>query len=114
MIFGNQCTKIKKSLKLSQTELDKKIGFDCEAYDQYERDEVMSFIEVATRISDVFDLSLVYLVGKSEQQLDQKTLRHIEEVSKMDDADQRHILSPFDHRLESIKGLGMIPIKNKL
>jgi len=63
---------------------------------------------VATRISDVLDVSLDYLVGKTEQQLDRKTLQRIEEVSKMDDTDQGHVFSLIDAFVAKARLKGLV------
>jgi transcriptional regulator with XRE-family HTH domain len=108
MTFGERCTRIRKSLKLSQSDVGKKLGIDGDAYGRYERDEVKPSVEMATRISEVLDTSLDYLVGKTQIQFDQKTLERIQEVSKMDDTDQGHVFSLIDAFIAKTRLKGLV------
>ena len=106
--MGERCTRIRKSLKLSQADIGKKLGIDGDAYGRYERDEVKPSIEMATRISEALDTSLDYLVGKTQIQFDQKTLERIQEVSKMDDTDQGHVFSLIDAFIAKTRLKGLV------
>ena len=53
---------------------------------RYERDEVTPSVEVASRLADaldVSDVSLDYLSGKTDDQLDAMTLHRVIEVQKL-------------------------------
>jgi len=63
---------------------------------------------MATRISEVLDTSLDYLVGKTQIQFDQKTLERIQEVSKMDDTDQGHVFSLIDAFIAKTRLKGLV------
>lgn len=108
MTFGERCTRIRKSLKLSQADIGKKLGIDGDAYGRYERDEVKPSVEMATRISEALDTSLDYLVGKTQIQFDQKTLERIQEVSKMDPVDQGHVFSLIDAFIAKTRLKGLV------
>jgi len=108
MTFGERCTRIRKGLKLSQSDVGKKLGIDGDAYGRYERDEVKPSVDMATRISEVLNVSLDFLVGKTQVQFDQKTLQRIEEVSKMDETDQGHIYSLIDAFIAKTKLKGLV------
>jgi transcriptional regulator with XRE-family HTH domain len=53
-------------------------------------------IEVATKLADALQLSLDYLAGNSDLELDKPTLNRMQEVSKMPDADRKQIFMVID------------------
>jgi len=63
---------------------------------------------MATRISEVLDASLDYLVGKTKVQFDHKTLERIQEVSKMDPTDQGHVSSLIDAFIAKTRLKGLV------
>ena len=46
--------------------MGKLLGIDGDAYGRYERAEVKPSIEMATKIAEVLEVSLDYLVGKTD------------------------------------------------
>ena len=63
---------------------------------RYERNEVIPSIKIARNITDILDVSLDFLVGKVDVEMDKTTRKRILEVSKFDEADQHHIFSVID------------------
>ena len=63
---------------------------------RYERSEVMPSIEIARKIADILDVSLDYLTGKVEVEMDKKTQKRILEVSKFKEKDREMIFSVID------------------
>lgn len=63
---------------------------------RYERSEVLPSIEIARKIADILDVSLDYLVGKADVQMDKITRKRILEVSKFNEDDKLHIFSVID------------------
>jgi transcriptional regulator with XRE-family HTH domain len=107
MTFGERCTTIRKKKKLSQANMGKQLGIDGDAYGRYERNEVKPSIEMATKISDVLGTSLDYLVGKTDMELDNKTINRVQEVSKMTEEDQKHVFSLLDAFIAKTKLNGL-------
>ena len=56
---------------------------------RYERDEVKPSIEVVIRMADALEVSLDYLVGKTDLELDSSTLNRIREVTALPDEDRK-------------------------
>lgn len=56
--------------KISQDELAKTIGVNAPVIGRYERNEVKSYIEVATKMAEALGVSLDYLVGFADYELD--------------------------------------------
>ena len=63
---------------------------------RYERNEVLPSIETARKIADILDVSLDYLTGKVDVEMDKDTQKRILEVSKFEEADRDHIFSVID------------------
>jgi len=77
MNIGDKITALRKAKKISQAELAKEAGVSREIIGRYERDEVKPSIEVVIRMADVLEVSLDFLVGKTDLELDSSTLnRH--------------------------------------
>lgn len=63
---------------------------------RYERGEVLPSIEIARKIADILDVSLDYLSGKTDVEMDKNTRKRILEVSKFDEKDRENIFSVID------------------
>ncbi|MEM9549308.1 MAG: XRE family transcriptional regulator, partial [Bacteroidota bacterium] len=53
-------------------------------------------IEIARKIADILDVSLDYLTGKVDVEMDKVTQKRILEVSKFEEEDKLHIFSVID------------------
>lgn len=96
MLFGERLLNIRKAKKLSQEELAKIIGVHAPVIGRYERGEVKPSIEVAIKLADALQVSLDYLVGNSDLELDKSTLDRVQEVSKMPQDDRKQIFMVMD------------------
>jgi len=81
---------------MSKSDMVKLLDIDGDAYGRYERNEVKPSVEMATKIANALGVSLDYLVGKTDLELDAGTIRRIEEVSKMSDEDKKHVYAFLD------------------
>ena len=75
MLFGERLITVRKNKKMSQDELAKAIGVHAPVIGRYERDEVKPSIEVAVKIADALSVSLDYMVGSTDLELDKNTHR---------------------------------------
>ena len=103
MTLGQHITKLRKQLKLSQSDLGKKVGTSGDIIGRYERDEVKPSIEVASKIADVLDVSLDFLLGKVEVEVDNQILKRVIEVQQMNEEDRAHILYTLDALIKNVK-----------
>jgi transcriptional regulator with XRE-family HTH domain len=65
MGFGENIAAIRKKKGLSQEDLAKKVGTISVTIGRYECDEIIPSIDLATKIAEVLEVSLDYLVGNS-------------------------------------------------
>jgi len=96
MNFGSTVVQLRKKVGLSQTELAKQLGIHKNVLGRYERNEVLPSIEIARKIADILDVSLDFLTGKVDVEMDKVTRKRILEVSKFEEEDKHHIFSVID------------------
>jgi len=96
MDFGSIVVELRKEQKTSQTDLADKLGIHKNVLGRYERSEVLPSIDIARKIADILDVSLDYLVGKADVQMDKITRKRILEVSKFEETDRDHVFSVID------------------
>ncbi|MEO0556504.1 MAG: helix-turn-helix transcriptional regulator [Bacteroidota bacterium] len=96
MDFGSIVVQLRKEQGISQTDLATQLGIHKNVLGRYERNEVLPSIETARKIADILDVSLDYLTGKVDVEMDKDTQKRILEVSKFEEADRDHIFSVID------------------
>jgi len=96
MDFGSLVSELRKQKGISQIDLASKLGIHKNVLGIYERNEVFPSIDIARRVADILDVSLDYLTGKDDVQIDKITSTRILEVSKFDEQDKNHIFSVID------------------
>ena len=103
MSVGTKLTEVRKRKALSQAELARRVGTKAPVIGRYEREEAKPSIEVATKIAQVLEVSLDYLVGNTELELDVKTLRRVEDISKMSPDEKDKIFMVVDALIRDFK-----------
>ena len=103
MTLGAHINSLRKAKKLSQGELGKKVGTSGDIIGRYERGEVTPSIDVAVKIADALEVSLDFLIGKVDQEVDQHLLKRIIEVQQMKEDDKEHILYTLDALIKNVK-----------
>jgi transcriptional regulator with XRE-family HTH domain len=101
--FGKRLGEVRKEGKISQDELAKKVGVQGAVIGRYERDEVKPSVEMATQIATALNVSLDYLVGNSDLQLDKLTVDRIEAIQKLKDEDKQDAFKLLDMFLRDAK-----------
>ena len=96
MEFGSIVVELRKQDGLSQTALAQRLGIHKNVLGRYERNEVFPSIDIARKIADILDVSLDYLTGKVDIEMDKTTRKRILEVSKFGEDDRNHIFSVID------------------
>ncbi|WP_299223970.1 helix-turn-helix transcriptional regulator [uncultured Aquimarina sp.] len=83
MSFGKRLADVRKDKGLSQEVVAKHLGTKAPVIGRYERDEMKPSIDTATKLADLLEVSLDYLVGKTDIELDNTTLQRILEVQNL-------------------------------
>ena len=108
MTFGERLTIVRKRKKLSQAQVGKLVNINGDAYGRYERGEVNPTIEMATKIANALSVSLDFLVGKTNLELDDELLQRLEHVSKMSDKDKDYVFTLLDAFIARTRLQGLI------
>ena len=103
MSFGSRIVSTRKKLKLSQSELALRLGLHGNVLGRYERDEALPSIEVATKIAKALEISLDYLTGLTDIELDPILLNRIQEITSMADTDREHVFKVVDALIRDAK-----------
>lgn len=103
MTFGERLAIVRKRQKMSQADVGKIININGDAYGRYERDEVKPTIEMATKIANALKISLDYLVGNTDLELDTETLKRVEDISKLSNENKKHIYILLDALIRDFK-----------
>ena len=111
MTFGERLALVRKRKKLSQAEVGKLIGINGDAYGRYERSEVKPTIEMALKIAKALEVSLDFLTGNSDIELDKASLNRVQEITKLSENDQNHIFITLDALIRDFKKQTIIRIK---
>jgi transcriptional regulator with XRE-family HTH domain len=104
MTFGERITILRKQLKMSQDDLAKQIGTSAPIVGRYEREEIKPSIDVASKLADALNVSLDYLLGKSDKMiLDKQNIQRLEDLEKLPNDDKIHILYTIDNLIKAAK-----------
>ena len=103
MSFGTHLTTISKEYKISQSELPQKAGVHSNVLGRYEREEATRSVEMADKIAEVLGVSLDYLVGKTNVELDQVILDKVITIQKLPEEDKSHIMYSLDGLIQHAK-----------
>lgn len=107
MSFPQRLSEIRKKQGISQEVLAKQLGTQGPAIGRYERGTAKPTIEVAAKIAKVLGVSLDYLVGNSDIELDADMLQRIQQVAQLQEEDKQMIYTFLDSFIDKarIKGI---------
>lgn len=108
MSFGSRLLQARKKKGLSQEELAKHLGTKGPAIGRYERDEMKPSIEAATKMAQVLEVSLDWLVGVTDAELDTATINRIQDITRLSQKDKELVFEFLDSFIANRK------IKNAL
>lgn len=96
MALHQRIAELRKQKAWSQSELAKQIQVSREIVGRYERGDAVPSIDIAKRIANAFEVSLDYLVGASEKQINKEMLNRIEEVNKLKPEEKKMVFTFLD------------------
>lgn len=103
MSFGNKIIELRKMRGLSQTDLGKVVGVHKNVLGKYERDEVKPSIEIATQLAKALDVSLDYLVGNTDTNINPSLLEKLTTLQGLEEDIQSHIIYALEALLRDAK-----------
>ena len=103
MTFGKKIATERKQKGFSQDELAKKVGTISVTIGRYERDEIKPSIDIASKLADALNVSLDYLTGKTDIELDNSIIQRVVEIQNLPKEDKAHILYALDGLLQNVR-----------
>jgi transcriptional regulator with XRE-family HTH domain len=104
--FGKKIAALRKEMKISQTDLAKKLNTSVSVISRYERDEMTPSIDTAKKLADILKTTVGYLLGETQEQnlfKDPAMLNRLNEISAFQEEDKKHILYTIDAMIKSVK-----------
>ncbi len=108
MSFGSRLLQARKKKGISQEELAAQLGTKGPAIGRYERDEMKPSIEAASNMARILEVSLDWLVGNTDIELDTTTINRIQDINKLSQKDKELVFEFLDSFISNRK------IKNAL
>jgi transcriptional regulator with XRE-family HTH domain len=103
MSFGSRLLQARKKKGISQEELATHLGTKGPAIGRYERDEMKPSIDVATKMAKVLGVSLDWLVGNTDEELDAATLHRIQDINRLSPKDKELVFEFLDSFISNRK-----------
>ena len=103
MTLGEHIMLLRKQKGLSQASLGKQIGTSGDIIGRYERNIMTPSIDVIMKIADKLVVSIDYLVGKTNLELDKTTLKRLEEISTLTEENKSFLFRMIDMALRDLK-----------
>ncbi|OGS72026.1 MAG: transcriptional regulator [Flavobacteria bacterium RIFCSPLOWO2_12_FULL_35_11] len=103
MELGEHMMLLRKKKGISQADLGKQIGTSGDVIGRYERGDITPSIDVVAKIADALEVSIDFLVGKTNIVLDKKTIDRLEDMAKLPDEKRSYIFDLIDMCLRDFK-----------
>jgi transcriptional regulator with XRE-family HTH domain len=103
MSVGSRISRIRKEHKTAQAELAEKVGIHPNVLGRYEREEATPSVDVAAKIANALGVSLDYLVGNTDIELDKTILDKVITIQKLPEEDRTHIMYSLDGLIQHAK-----------
>jgi transcriptional regulator with XRE-family HTH domain len=103
MTLGEHLMILRKQKGFSQGELGKRIGTSGDIVGRYERNVIVPSIEVIMKIADSLEVSIDYLVGKTDFELDKTVMQRMMDIQTLNDKEKEHVLFTLDAMLRDAK-----------
>jgi len=103
MDFGDNMMLLRKKKKLSQAALGEQIGTSGDVIGRYERGDIKPSIDVVSKIADALKVSVDYLIGKTNIQIDREAMQRLEAISELSEQNKAFILNMIDMALRDFK-----------
>lgn len=102
--IGNKIVELRKAKSWSQTDLAKAISASRDMIGKYERNDNLPSLEVALKLSEVFDVSLDYLIGKGKHaSYNNETTKRLQDIEELDATTKKTLFQIIDTFLRDAK-----------
>ncbi|TAF83708.1 MAG: XRE family transcriptional regulator [Sphingobacteriales bacterium] len=103
MSFGKRLIQARKKKGISQEELATQLNTKGPVIGRYERDEMKPSIEAAANMAKILEVSLDWLVGNTDTELNTATLNRIQDIDKLNQKDKELVFEFLDSFISNRK-----------
>jgi ribosome-binding protein aMBF1 (putative translation factor) len=103
MSFGERLMQARKKKGISQEDLAKMLNTKGPVIGRYERDEMRPSIDAATNMAQLLEVSLDWLVGITNVELDSNSLKRIQDIDKLNLKDKELVFEFLDSFISNRK-----------
>lgn len=103
MSFGKRLVIARKKKKLTQDDLAAALNTKAPVIGRYERGEMKPSIEAATKLAQLLEVSLDWLVGTTDAELDTATINRIQDINKLTQKDKELVFEFLDSFISNRK-----------
>ncbi len=103
MSFGKRLTQARKKKGISQEDLAAQLNTKGPVIGRYERDEMKPSIEAAANMAKILEVSLDWLVGNTDTELNTNTLNRIQDIDKLNEKDKELVFEFLDSFISNRK-----------
>jgi transcriptional regulator with XRE-family HTH domain len=108
MNIGSRITELRKKNDLTRESLGKSVGTSGAVVGRYERNEITPSVEIANKIASALNVSLDYLVGNTDLELNQSLMNRIKEVANMSEKDKDYVYTLIDAFIARTRMKGLV------
>lgn len=104
--FGKRISILRKELKMSQTDLAKKLNTSVSVVSRYELDKMNPSVDTAKKLAIFLNTSVGYLLGENnnaELFKNPEMLKRFQDISEFNEDDKKYILYTLDALIKSVK-----------
>lgn len=103
MGFKERLIQLRKEQQLSQEALATQVGIHQNVIGRYERGEARPSIELAAKLATSLGVSLDYLVGKTDVEIDRQILEQLMTIQKLPETEKDRLLFTLNALLRDAK-----------
>jgi transcriptional regulator with XRE-family HTH domain len=103
MSFGKKLRECRDTKNLSQSQLAEEVGVHQNVISRYERGDITPSIDVVSKIADALEVSVDYLIGKTNLLLDKEAVDRLVRISELNEDNKTFILNMIDMALRDFK-----------
>ena len=103
MEFQDNMMLLRKKKKISQAALGTIIGTSGDVIGRYERGDIKPSIDVVVKIAAALEVSIDYLIGNTNMQLDQESIKRLEAIAALNENNKMFVLNMIDMALRDFK-----------
>ncbi len=102
--IGNKIIELRRSKNWSQADLAKAISASRDMIGKYERNDNLPSLEAAAKLSNVFDISVDFLIGKGKYaNYNKETVKRLQEIESLDSNTRTTLFQLIDTFLRDAK-----------